>query len=318
MDLPIQVRSLDLMIKLLRHDLANIPSYGFRLQRGTQADGLKSSALPRSTPEAEGLGSSSLERIYRELDSRQLSVAPHALMILINGKVVSEGYWAPYRAEYPYMLYSMSKSITGTAIGIAIEEGLLSLDESLADIFPEFMPTNYLRQHKVVTVRQLLTMRTGNRFNEVGSMLDENWVKMFMESLPKFDPGTAFEYNSMNTYMLAAILVKKTGVPLMEYLRPRLFAPLGIEEVAWEVCPQGVEKGGWGLYLRLEDAAKLGQLYLQNGVWDGKRIVSEDWVHAATQSKATPLRATQAAATATRFGPKATAPTNLTGRLGSM
>ncbi len=285
MDLSIQMRSLDLMIKLLRHDLANIPSYGFRLQQNAQSGGQKSSPLPRSTPEAEGLGSSTLERLYRELDARQAGVAPHALMVLVNGKVISEGYWAPYRAEHPYMLYSMSKSITGTAIGIAVDEGLLSLDETLAEIFPELMPTTYLRQHKVATVRQLLTMRTGNRFNEVGSMLDENWVKMFMESLPKFDPGTAFEYNSMNTYMLAAILVKKTGMPLMEYLRPRLFAPLGIEEAAWEVCPQGVEKGGWGLYLRLEDAAKLGQLYLQNGVWNGKRLVSEDWVRTATSKQ---------------------------------
>ena len=288
MDISIQVRSLDLMIKLLRHDLQNLPPYGFKPQRPPRGEAelsLKSTAFMRSTPEAEGLSSSAVERLYRELNARQAGVAPHELMLLINGKVVSEGYWAPYSAKRPYMLYSMSKSFMGTAVGIAVDEGLLSLDESLTDIFPELTPSTYLRQHKIAAVRQLLTMQSGNRFNEVGSMLDENWVKMFMESQPKFEPGTAFEYNSMNTYMLAAILNRRTGMPLTEYLRTRLFEPLGIGDAAWERCPQGIEKGGWGLYLRLEDAAKLGQLYLQGGVWEGRRLVSEDWIRAATSKQ---------------------------------
>ncbi|MEN6471629.1 MAG: serine hydrolase [Clostridiaceae bacterium] len=285
MDISIQVRSLDLAIKLLRHDLNNLPPYGFRRQKPESVGAAHSSALERSTPETEGLSSSAVERLYRELDARQAGVAPHGMMLLLNGKVVSDGFWAPYCASQAYMLYSMSKSVVGTAIGIAADEGRLSLDESLTDIFPELAQPSYLRQHKAATVRQLLTMQSGNRFNEVGSMLDENWVKMFMESLPKFEPGTSFEYNSMNSYMLAAILVRKTGMPLMAYLRPRLFEPLGICEAAWELCPLGIEKGGWGLYLKLEDAAKLGQLYLQNGVWEGKRIVSEAWVRASTQKQ---------------------------------
>jgi len=288
MDLSIQVRSLDFMVKLLRHDLQNMPPYGFKPQRSSQGEAehsLKSTALMRSTPEAEGLSSSAVERFFREIDARQASVAAHELMLIINGKVVSEGYWAPYSAKRPYMIYSMSKSFTGTAVGIAVDEGVLSLDESLTDIFPELTPSVYLRQHKTATVRQLLTMQSGSRFNEVGSMLDENWVKMFMESLPKFEPGTAFEYNSMNTYMLAAILTRQTGMPLTEYLRTRLFEPLGIGDAAWERCPQGIEKGGWGLYLRLEDAAKLGQLYLQGGVWEGKRLLSKEWVKAATSKQ---------------------------------
>ncbi|HWR19145.1 MAG TPA: serine hydrolase [Clostridia bacterium] len=288
MDLSIQVKSLDLLIKLLRHDLKNMPPYGFKPNRASLREAehcLKSTALIRSTPEAEGLSSSAVERFLREMDARQASVAAHELMLIINGKVVSEGYWAPYSAKRPYMIYSMSKSFTGTAVGIAVDEGILSLDETLTEIFPELTPSVYLRQHKTATVRQLLTMQSGSRFNEVGSMLDENWVKMFMESMPKFEPGTAFEYNSMNTYMLAAILVRRTGMPLTEYLRSRLFEPMGICDAAWERCPQGIEKGGWGLYLRLEDAAKLGQLYLQNGMWEGKRLLSEEWVKAATSKK---------------------------------
>jgi CubicO group peptidase (beta-lactamase class C family) len=262
-----------------------MPPYGFKPQRALRGEAehsLKSTAFMRSTPEAEGLSSAAIERFLRELDARQASVAPHELMLLINGKVVSEGYWEPYSAKRPYMIYSMSKSFTGTAVGIAADEGILSLNESLSDIFPELTPSVYLRQNKTVTVRQLLTMQSGSRFNEVGSMLDENWAKMFMESLPKFEPGTAFEYNSMNTYMLSAILARRTGMPLTEYLRSRLFEPMGIGDAAWECCPQGIEKGGWGLYLRLEDAAKLGQLYLQGGVWEGKRLLSEEWVKAAT------------------------------------
>ena len=282
MDIAIQMRSIELMLKFLKHDLKNVPSYGYALQKRQLPEAKAPKPLPRSTPEAEGIRSDAVLRFYEAVSAEADSIAAHAVLVMRHGKVIAEGAWAPYRLDVPHMLYSMSKSVTGTAVGIAVDEGLLSLEERLTDLFPELVTPTQAKVIKNMTVRHLLTMSTGCRFNEIGSMLDENWAKMFLESLPKFEPGTAFEYNSLNTYMLAAILARRTGQTLVDYLRPRLFEPLGIERFQWETCPQGVEKGGWGLSLTLEDAAKLGQLYLNRGVWEGKRIFSEAWADAAT------------------------------------
>ena len=283
MDIAIQMRSIELMLKFLKHDLKNVPSYGYALQKRALPEAQSPKPLPRSTPEAEGIRSEAVRQFYEAVSKEADSIAAHAVLVMRHGKIIAEGAWAPYRLDVPHMLYSMSKSVTGTAIGIAVDEGLLSLDERLTDIFSDLVSPTQAKVIRNMTVRHLLTMSTGCRFNEIGSMLDENWAKMFLESLPKFEPGTAFEYNSLNTYMLAAILARRTGQTLVEYLRPRLFAPLGIERFQWETCPQGVEKGGWGLSLTLEDAAKLGQLYLNRGMWEGKRIFSEAWADAATR-----------------------------------
>ena len=285
MDIAIQMRSIELMLKFLKHDLKNVPSYGYALQKRELPEAKAPKPLPRSTPEAEGIRSDAVLRFYEAVSAEADSIAAHAMLVMRHGKVIAEGAWAPYRLDVPHMLYSMSKSVTGTAVGIAVDEGLLSLEERLADLFPELVTPTQAKVIKNMTVRHLLTMSTGCRFNEIGSMLDENWAKMFLESLPKFEPGTAFEYNSLNTYMLAAILARRTGQTLVDYLRPRLFEPLGIERFQWETCPQGVEKGGWGLSLTLEDAAKLVQLYLNRGVWEGKRIFSEAWADAATKKQ---------------------------------
>ncbi len=285
MDIAIQMRSIELMLKFLKHDLKNVPAYGYTLQKLALPEARDPKPLPRSTPEAEGLRSEAVRRFYEAVSGEVDSIAAHAVLVMRHGKVVAEGAWSPYRLDVPHMLYSMSKSVTGTAVGIAVDEGLLSLDERLADVFPELVTSTQAKVIKGMTVRHLLTMSTGSRFNEIGSMLDGNWAKMFLESLPKFEPGTAFEYNSLNTYMLAAILRRRTGQTLVEYLKPRLFEPLHIERYQWEVCPQGVEKGGWGLSLTLEDAAKLGQLYLNRGMWEGKRIFSEAWADAATKKQ---------------------------------
>lgn len=282
------MRSIDLLVKLARHDIADIPAYGYTLQKPPTPRAINPKPLPRSTPEAQGVSSTAVERLFSELESSS-ALAPHCLMLLRHGKVIAEGGFAPYRTDMPHMLYSMSKSITGTAIGMAIDEGLMSLEDKLIDIFSDVTGAIASKTLKNLTIRHLLTMSTGSRFNEIGSMLEANWARMFMETLPKFDAGTAFDYNSMNTYMLAAALVRKSGKSLVNYLKPRLFDPLHIEEYTWETCPRGIEKGGWGLSLKIEDAAKIGQLYLQNGEWDGKQLVSREWVKEAIRSQiATP------------------------------
>ncbi len=285
MDINLQMKSVELMMKFLKHDLKDVPVYGYALQKPPALPAPQPSPLPRSTPEREGMSAAAMERLFREFSAQPATLGLHACMVLRHGRVIAEGYWAPYRADVPHMLFSMSKSVVGTAVGIALDEGILSLDERVVDVFSDIVTPAMQKQHKTLTVRHLLTMSSGNRFNEVGSVLDDSWLRMFLESVPKFEPGTAFEYNSLNTYVLAAILRHKTGMTLTEYLTPRLYRPLGITRYDWEVCPQSVEKGGWGLSLTLEDCAKLGQLYLNKGEWNGKRIVSREWVEMATSKQ---------------------------------
>ncbi len=284
MDLSIQMRSADLMVKLVRHDVDDVPLYGYTLQKQPTPHAKCPLPLPRSTPEAEGVSSAAVERFFSEVEANS-SLAAHSMIMLRHGKVIAKAGFAPYRADVPHMIYSMSKSVTATAIGMAMDEGILHLDDKLVDIFSEYAGIVNSVTLKSLTLRHLLTMSSGSRFNEVGSALDADWARMFMETLPKFEPGTAFEYNSMNSYMLAAALVRKTGKSVCAFLKPRLFDPLHIEEYTWETCPKGIEKGGWGLSMLIEDCAKIGQLYLNDGVWEGKRLLSSEWVYAATHKQ---------------------------------
>ncbi|NCB06481.1 MAG: class C beta-lactamase-related serine hydrolase, partial [Clostridia bacterium] len=192
-----------------------------------------------------------------------------------------------YDGAYPHELYSLSKSITATAIGMLVDEGLLDLDERLCDIFFDKAPEDKAHPVQKMTVRMLLNMSTGTYFNEAGSAMGTDWERDFLHAPVKFTPGSAFDYNSMNTYMLAAIVRRKTGETLTRYLEPRLFDPLGIESHYWETCPNGTEKGGWGLSLTPESVAKVGQLYLNKGIWHtfwgDKRLISERWIEEATK-----------------------------------
>lgn len=288
MDITLQMRSLELLLKLIKHDMSGVPQYGYRRQKFDPPAGSSLEPLPRCTPEEAGIAGAVVERLFSGIESQADRLGPHGLMLLRRGRVFAEGWWAPYRPEIPHMLYSMSKSVVGTAVGIAADEGLLSVDDLLSDIFSD-LPEAQGKSMRGMRVWHLLTMTSGTRVNEFSSMLDADWTRMFLESVPKFEPGSAFEYDSMNTYMLASILRRKTGMPLMDYLAPRLFEPMGITRYTWETCPQNIEKGGWGLSLCLEDAAKLGQLYLQKGVWEGRRLLSEEWVREATRPQiATP------------------------------
>ena len=282
MDLTMQMKSAELLLNFIKHDTEKIPLYGFMLQKQRFVPKPNTAPLPRSTPESEGVPSEAVESFFRDIEAQADSVACHAITVLRHGKVIAEGAYAPYRLDVPHMLYSMSKSITGLAVGMAIDEGYLDINERIIDIFPEYVTSSNAKALKSHTVWNLLTMSTGARFNEVGSGLDENWLKMYMQSTPKFEAGSAFDYNSLNSYVLAAAVVKRTGMSLTEFLTPRLYEPLGIRYHEWETCPKGIEKGGWGLSLTVEDAAKLGQLCLNRGRWNGEPIVSEKWIDAAT------------------------------------
>ena len=205
----------------------------------------------------------------------------HSFMLLRHGHVVAEGWWSPYDAEAPHSLYSLSKSFTSTAVGLAIAEGKLSLDDEVLKFFPEDAPAEPSNNLKAMRVSDLLRMSTGQQ-TEPPRTPDQPWTKTFLAHPVPFKPGTHFLYNTSATYMLSAIVQKATGQTVLDYLRPRLFEPLGIEHPTWETSPQGISAGGYGLSIRTEDIARFGQLYLQKGKWQGKQLVPEAWVEAAT------------------------------------
>lgn len=241
----------------------------------------------RTSPEAEGLPSRQIEELLRALKtSKELHM--HTVMILKGGKVIGETAFYPYRQELWHATYSMCKSVTSMAIGLLISEGKLSLDTKIVDVFRKNVSLFGFIRQKDLTVRHLLTMTSGVSFNETGAISGNDWVKGYLEAFCHHEPGTYFEYNSMNTYMLSAIITEITGETMLDYLKPRLFAPLGITRVFWETCPKGKNKGGWGLFLCVEDMAKLGQLYLDGGKWKGQQVIPEDWVRESVDAKVVP------------------------------
>ena len=238
----------------------------------------------RATPESQGVSSAHLAALLRELDASKYTDMHH-FMLLRHGKVICECNFAPYPKGLWHISHSMCKSITGMAIGLLVEEGLLRLDDNIYSIFENKINPLTKMFRPVITVENLLTMTSGVSFNESGIVSGNDWLGSYLNSAVTEDPGTVFHYNSLNTYVLSAIVTERTGLTLEEYLRPRLFEPLGITKILWEVCPKGITKGGWGLFICTEDMAKLGQLYLQKGVWNGRQIIPADWVERSTKKQ---------------------------------
>lgn len=231
----------------------------------------------RATPESQGISSDLFTALLRELDASK-DTEMHHFMALRHGKVICECNFAPYPKGMWHITHSMCKSITGMAIGMLVEEGKLKLDENIYDIFSDQVNAFSKIFRPVITVENLLTMTSGVTFNESGIVSGNDWLGSYLNASVNGKPGTEFQYNSLNTYVLSAIVTKRTGETLTDYLKPRLFEPLGITKYYWETCPKGITKGGWGLFLCTEDMAKLGQLYLQKGKWNGRQIVSEYWI----------------------------------------
>jgi CubicO group peptidase (beta-lactamase class C family) len=238
-----------------------------------------SSPLPRSTPETQGVSSSALlafvEAADKDIDSM------NSFMLVRHGHVVAEGWWSPYDAGSPHSLYSLSKSFTSTAVGLAISEGKLSVDDEVLKFFPDDAPSEPSKNLKAMRVSDLLRMSTGHQ-SEPPRTPDQPWTKAFLAQPVPNKPGTHFLYNTSATYMLSAIVQKATGMTVLDYLKPRLFEPLGIEHPTWESSPHGITAGGYGLSIRTEDIARFGQLYLQKGEWHGKQLVPTSWVEEAT------------------------------------
>ena len=239
-------------------------------------------SFERVSPESRGVQSKYIADYFRALKSDD-SVVPQSVMILRNGKMIAEGAYYPYRTDIWHVSHSLCKSVTGLAIGLLIDEKKLELDESLVSIFQKSRSAFSSAAVKSITIRHLLTMTTGITFNEAAAITETDWVGGFLVSRPKFEPGESFEYNSMNSYMLSAVVKEITGKSMSEYLDEKLFGHMGITKYYWEKCPKGIEKGGWGLYIMPEDVAKLGQLCLNGGLWHEKRLISEEWIREATK-----------------------------------
>jgi CubicO group peptidase (beta-lactamase class C family) len=238
--------------------------------------------LPRSTPEAEGVSS---KTIITFLDSAAVRRHEfHSFMFLRHGKVIAEGWWNPYGPDLKHTLNSASKSFTSTAVGFAIKEKKLSLDDKIVSFFPEYLPDTVSDNLSKLRIKDLLSMSTGMR-REPPLNVDGIWVKGFLSQPFGSEPGTTYRYSSVASYMLSAIIKKVTGQKVIDYLKPRLFDPLQIDGMDWETDKYGINTGGWGLRLKTEDLAKFGQLYLQKGKWNGKQLLTKKWVEEATSVK---------------------------------
>jgi CubicO group peptidase (beta-lactamase class C family) len=244
-------------------------------------------ALARSTPEAEGIASQAVLDFVHALEEHTHPLdAVQGFMLLRHGKVTAEGWWAPYGPEYPHTLFSLSKSFTSTAIGLAVSEGRLAVDDPVLKFFPDAAPANPGANLQAMRVRHLLAMNTGHHedtTNRVFGSVDDNWPRTFLALPVEHEPGSWFVYNTAATYMLSAIITQLTGQTLLDYLRPRLFEPLGIKHPTWDTDPRGIALGGTGLHIKLEEIARFGQLYLQEGMWEGRQVVPATWVTEATQ-----------------------------------
>ena len=239
-------------------------------------------ALPRSSPESQGISSTGILEFVDAATNQITSL--HSFMLVRHGQVVTEAWWEPESANKPHVLWSLSKSFTSTAVGLAVAEGKLSIDDPVLKFFPDQAPAEPSANLKAMRVRDLLTMSTGHQ-DEVNLRNEKDWTRAFLAQSVPHKPGTHFKYNTPATYMQSAIVQKVTGQTVLDYLKPRLFEPLGIESPKWDSSPEGISLGGYGLFLRTEDIAKFGQLYLQKGQWQGKQLVPAEWIEQATSKQ---------------------------------
>jgi len=235
-------------------------------------------------PENHGLSSSALLEFLSQIELLNLEV--NSFILLQNGKATAQFWRSPYRRDCQQVLFSLSKSFTSIAVGIAWDEGILDLHDKVISFFPDKLPKSISPNLEKMTVHHLLSMNTGHHDNIYGSVVkEEDWVKAFLSLEVTHEPGIHYLYNTHATYMLSAIIQKSTGQSLVDFLMPRLFQPLGITRPSWETCPMGIIAGGMGLSLTTESIAKFGQLLLNKGTYDGRRIVSEQYMNLATQEQ---------------------------------
>ena len=237
--------------------------------------------LPRATPESQGLSSASILAFLDDIEENGFEV--QSFMLWRRGHVVAEGWWSPYRADRIHMMHSLTKSVTACAVGLAIADGRFHLEDKVVSFFPEHLPATISDNLAAMTVQDLLTMRTGHAAMVSGSAwrpIKTSWIAEFFKIPVVTKPGTNFVYTSAATYMLSAIVTKTTGQSVADYLKPRVFDPLGIRGYQWPAGPEGISPGANGLSWNTSDSLKLGILHAQKGVWQGKQILPTEWTDA--------------------------------------
>jgi CubicO group peptidase (beta-lactamase class C family) len=242
--------------------------------------------LPRSTPETQGVPSAAIIGFLDDVEANVPGL--NSVMLLRHGTVIAEGWWAPYGPQIPHMMFSLSKSVTSIAIGLAVADGLLSVDDFVVSLLPDDAPPEIGDNLAALRVRHLLTMTTGHAEDSMSALEatgDDNWARAILSVPVEVTPGTRFVYNTGATYLLSAIVQRLTGQRLLDYLTQRIFAPLSIVGADWEQCPRGIDTGGFGLKVITEDVAKIGQLLLQHGEWNGERLISAEWIEEATNAR---------------------------------
>lgn len=247
----------------------------------------KNNTFKRMSPESQGVSSAAIAKF---IDAANASgIQWHSFMLLRHGNVIAEGWWNPYDPSYKHTLYSLSKSFTSTAIGLLVKDGKIKVEEPVISFFQGDLPAVVSDNLKKMTIKNLLTMNTGHNEDTTPKMRSgpSTWTKTFLSLPVEHEPGSHFLYNTGATYMLGAIVNKVSGQDVEEFLKNRLFIPMGITDYDWEKSPEGLSVAGWGLRLRLEDIAKLGQLYLQKGKWNGTEILTESWVADASSAQTT-------------------------------
>jgi CubicO group peptidase (beta-lactamase class C family) len=244
----------------------------------------RATLLPRSDPAAVGVPVAALDALLDELAARSLEL--HSLMVVRHGQVAAEGWWAPYSPERVHLLYSLSKSFTSTAVGFAVAEGRFRLDDRVVDLVPHHVPDHVDPAVEQLTVHHLLSMSTGHREDTLDRALalePDDLVRGFLRIPPEEPVGSRHAYNNATTYVLARIVERHCGMPLLDYLRPRLLDPLGIGPARWDTDPRGQALGFTGLHLQTESVAAFGQLLLQDGRWGGQQVLPPGWVALATR-----------------------------------
>lgn len=240
--------------------------------------------FPRAQSPADlGVAPESLDALADRLAADCLGV--DSLLVLSHGSSLLERYWRGRSPLLAHHVYSVTKSFTSTAVGMAGDEGLMSVDEPVLSFFPTYATATVRANIGTMTLRHLLTMSSGHDPELWGAMKEapeQDWVRMFLEKPLDAAPGARFAYSSANTHLAASALANRTGRTLAEFLAPRLFAPLGIAPPRWDADSRGVSEGGRGLWLRTAELAAFGQFLLDRGRWHDRRLVSESWLDLAT------------------------------------
>lgn len=233
--------------------------------------------LPRTTPEEQGVPSKALVELFDSLHFMP-GTDIHSMIVMRHGKVVGEFYPAPFAPEYQHTQYSSSKTLVSLAAGIAIDENRLRLTDRVAIFFPEYLPDSISANLAQMTLEDLLTMQSGIKPDWGMRAKTTEWIKTFLGKPVPNKPGEVFAYDSMVTYMISAIVQKVTGKTVLEYLKEKMFNHMGVTVVNWEESPEGINTGGWGLHIQSESLAKVGQMWLDGGMWNGKQLVSKEWI----------------------------------------